>query len=120
MNIYKAPNSDPGKIGSNIDHVAARKRLKFVLVVFVVNFVFAAIFISTKGVIVGLPKYLLIACWLSATVAYAFFAGAYFSVWGKFRCLWGIPILVFQPLSLLVTFPYILLKSRKHAWHKDA
>jgi len=99
---------------------SAFKRFMYVVAAFLFNALFAAITILTKGDVDPMVTKVLAAIWILATVSYAIAAGAYFTIWGKYRWLWGVVILFLQPVSLTVTFPYILYKSFKHGWHKSA
>src|SRR5688572_22734124 len=117
MNIYETPRSalsDDHRIESI---PGARRYFILVVISFVLNWALASIAIFAKS---RYPEALmgLVILWGLATISYSVCSGLYFSKWGKYRFLWSFVVLLLQPISLLVTFPYILLRSYRYSWHK--
>ena len=116
MNIYQAPEAHLNDDVVNESMPGARRRFLWVVASFVANGMLGATsiyFVARNPDFVKVT----VSLWLLATILYSIFAGLYFAKWGKYRLLWSGVILFCQPISLLATFPYILLKAYRHNWH---
>ena len=95
-----------------------RKRLLLVLVSLAVNLVMG-LSLALPEIPADIVDYHKISIfWVMSAAFYAFACGLYFSSWRRSRFLWVFAILFTMPLSIFITFPYIIFKAYRHSWHQ--
>ena len=120
MDKTNSMESESTKIMPPEKNLAALKWLKLIVLAFLCNALMASITLLTKGSVDPIVTRSLAFVWVAATISYSVSAGFYFSIWGRYRGLWGVVILLLQPASLICTFPYIIYRSFKYSWHQNA
>ncbi|QIL89080.1 hypothetical protein GNX18_04360 [Microbulbifer sp. SH-1] len=119
INIYQAPKSEISTSMTTYP-LEAHKRFKWVMLAFLANAIFAALTIFSKDILPITATYYLALFWTATTIIYAFMCGMFFWLFGKTKCLWGIAILVTQPVGIIGSFGWLLYRGIKNGWYKNA
>ncbi|MFT5419358.1 MAG: hypothetical protein ACI9D5_000093 [Candidatus Endobugula sp.] len=97
----------------------AEKYFRLSVIVFIINTLLAVVTITVNYFVSTEVARYIAYFWGLTTITYGALSGAYFYQFGRFKWLWGIVIIVTQPIGILVSFPIILRKGYKNGWHKN-
>ncbi len=97
----------------------ASKRLIQAIQAFGLNAFVAAITISTNKLIE--PQYTLYLAyvWIATTVLYGVACGAFFYQFGRLKSLWGVVIVVTQPIGIIVSIIFLVRRGIKYGWYRN-
>ena len=115
--MYEPPKSEVADL-SKAYPAKANKFLRYAIGTFLVNCIAAVITITTRHVIEPQATLYLAYCWMVTTVLYGVACAFFFNLFGKHRWLWGVVIVVSQPIGVLVSIVVLIVKGFRNAWYK--
>jgi len=103
----------------NVQIALAGKRFKLVLLALAINSIIGLFLVlpAFQSDVVNYNKITIV--WVMSAFIYALACGLYLSCWRRSSILLAFLILFTFPLSVFVSFPYILYKAYSHSWHQQ-
>lgn len=118
--VYKAPQSLLDDVSDTTDQTTAIRSFIAVMLLFIVNIMMAVSvwYLGESGYTEEVYYQLGGGFWLAMLLLYAIVAGIFAKNVGKRGMLWGAMILLFQPISLFVSFILIVGIGRNRNWFR--
>ncbi len=118
--VYKAPQSLLDDVSDTTDQTTEIRSFITVILLFIVNIMMAisAWYLGKSGYTEEVYYQVGGGFWLAMLLLYAIVAGIFAKNVGKRGMLWGAMILLFQPVSLFVSFILIIGIGRNRKWFR--